>query len=278
MSKNKTVAKQISPSQQLQAELEPLPVEGTFVETAIEPLKNKMKEDKPLKVAHAAKMTEISASGKKVLGDIEDIMAATSYAESSLMHSYVQLGTLLLRVSEGEYYRNAIDVPYDENGQPQPIQNFSQYIAYLAKKYNKGQRSLYYYYSTVKALTTTVPEDQLNKMGIEKAKALAVVMKSIEATPDTETIAAVVAAPNKEAVTALLRTKYNLQKTEPEAGTWYEIGFYLEDGDRLLFDQQFEKAYRIGNFPSDMPEWKKQREAMKMFVAEFSTVTEQEKE
>jgi hypothetical protein len=227
-----------------------------------------------LKQKHAAQKVQRSKDGEKALVEVEKIIAANATLESQLEHSYVRLGTLLLVVSQGEYYRS-VEVEDPDTGEKVPCRSMGLYLECLAEKYNKGKRMLQYYLSTVKTLSPSVSGDNLNTMGIQKARALADITRMTDIQPDGETVKQVIGAPNVEAVKQLLFDKYHVKKTETPKGTWYPLeGFYVEDDDRALLDEAFKKAARIIKPTANMPDWMVRRESLKLMAAEFLNVPE----
>lgn len=257
--------------------------------TAIVPLKAKMGDGvgiadlseehvSAMKKKHAEYKEKQSKDGAKALAEVEKLIAANSTLESQLEHSYVKLGQLLLIVSQGEFYRS-IEVEDEDTGEMVPCRSMGRYLEALAAKYNKGKRMLQYYLSTVKTLMPGVSADNLNTMGIQKARKLADITRQTDILPDATTVQQVIAAPTVDAVAQLLFDKYKLTKVEAPKGTWYPMeGFYVEDNDRALLDEAFKKAARILKFSEAVPEWMRRRESLKLMAAEFLNVPEKSQE
>ena len=145
-----------------------------------------------------------------VLDKVDALVQQLAAAEILLEHGYARLGYLLSEVSEQGYWR-------DE------YQSFGEYIDAVAEKFNRGRTQIYHYFSTVKALRGSVSENDLNTMGITKAKVLADAIKVNGTLP--ENIMADALNSERTAKDLEKTVAVTLHKPEHEDSEWLDLKF-----------------------------------------------------
>ena len=219
---------------------------------------------KALKKVHEAIEVKDKEDGEAVLAEVEKTVAELSGVETNLEHSYVHLGSMLARISNNGYY-TLLGFP-----------SMAKYIEDLATKYNKGRAQLFGYTSTAKALLPFIDADQLNAIGISKAKELTKAVKATQTRPSDDILAA--AIDPKVTIATLRKLLYDLHKVPgTEKGTWYDKlaqGFYATPEEAQSLDAAFEKALRIANLPEATPDHMKRKVALYAWAQEFLNVPE----
>ena len=167
------------------------------------------------------------------LDAVETLLDSLAKDEALLETRYAKLGNLLVVVSRDELWRPTYE-------------SWGKYILHLAEKYNMGRTQLYAYFSSAKALLPYVSEDNLNAMGISKAKEIAKATKNRGATPERAIIeAACKEETTVEDVRRLLFEKYNLPAPDAPKGEWMDFqGFYVSTEERAVINAAFDAAKR----------------------------------
>jgi hypothetical protein len=219
---------------------------------------------KPLKKVHEDIEVKDKQEGEQVLAEVEKAVAELSTTEINLEHSYVHLGAMLARISNNGYY-TLLGFP-----------SMAKYIEDLATKYSKGRAQLFGYTSTAKALLPFIDADQLNAIGISKAKELTKAVKATQTRPSDDILAA--AIDPKVTIADLRKKLYDLHKVPgTEKGTWYDKlaqGFYATVEEQQALDAAFDKAMRIAGLPEGTPDHMKRKVALYAWAQEFLNVPE----
>ena len=219
---------------------------------------------KSLKKKHEEAQEIDKAEGEKTLAEAEKTIAELAGAESGLNHGYAKLAVLFNSISNNAYFQ-LLGFP-----------NMTKYLESLTEKYAKSRAQLCGYTSTAKALLPYITPDELNAIGINKAKELTKVVKSTQTKPSDDIIKAAI-DPNVtlSALQKLLVDQHRIPAIEK--GTWYDQlaqGFYATPEEKTLFDEAFAKAIRIANVAENVPDHLKRKVVLCMWAQEFLNVPE----
>lgn len=104
-------------------------------------------------------MSENLATQK--LSEVESLVEILAQAEQKLEAGYAHLGLLLDDVMKQRYWEGAYE-------------SFGAFMVHLSERYKIGRAQLYNYrHTATKLLEAGIEPDEMNKMGINKARALA---------------------------------------------------------------------------------------------------------
>jgi hypothetical protein len=154
------------------------------------------------------------------LKKVDDYLASLSATETSLNYGYAKLGTLLNTVSHCEYWREG-------------YKSFGSYLESLKEHYGRSRATLHNYFSTVKALLPYMSEDQLNKIGIEKARVLKKAIKQSGMAPSKELFES--AIDPKVTVKEMRSLAFKSDNSTAENSLWRDLDFSGE-----YTDEEFE--------------------------------------
>lgn len=192
--------------------------------------------------------------------ELEREMTAASTMLGELQGGFVRIGRHLKEVSENEYYR------------AYGFLSFGGFLESLQGRYRLERGQLYGYMGVIKQLGGTVANDDLEKMGIEKAKVVAQAARQSGRQPDAETISAATDADTTiKQLRATLEERKLLAAGEKPKGSWLELGgFFAETDDRALWKRVIACALRTDPvIPQDWPWWKQLREIWRRVCQEY---------
>ncbi len=236
--------------------------------TSVETPSTAIVKAKPLKAKHEEAQELDKAEGEKLLAEAEKAISELSGAESVLNHGYAKLAVLFNSIQNNAYYEL---LEFDSMG---------KYLESLTAKYNKGRTQLFGYTSTAKALLPYITPDELNAIGINKAKELTRVVKSTQTKPSDDILKA--AIDPKVTLADLQKLLVDQHKIPAvEKGTWYDRlaqGFYATAEEKTLFDEAFSKALRIAQTPDTVTDHLKRKIVLCMWAQEFLNVPEKSTE
>lgn len=194
-----------------------------------------------------------------VLQEVDILIGKLQGAEACLEHGYARLGLLLTEVSEKEFW-------HDVDG----CKSMNDYIRLLGEKYNRGRTQIYNYFATVKELRPYVTEQQLDDMGISKARELKSATKRSGFPPSQEIISeAVKPETTIEKVRELL---FNSGNPAPEnKGTWFDLaGFPVTPEELATINDAFEAACKTDPIISQsLPAWARKKEWILRMAMEY---------
>jgi hypothetical protein len=250
--------------------VEPTVIENGTVTTTIEKLSAALvaTPKKALKQKHEEKQEIDKAEGEKILAEAEKTVSELAGAESGLNHGYAKLAVLFNSISNNAYF------------QLLGFANMTKYLESLTEKYGKSRAQLCGYTATAKALLPYITPDELNAIGINKAKELTKVVKTSQTKPADDIIKA--AIDPKVTLADLQKLLVDQHKIPAvEKGTWYDKlsqGFYATPEEQKLFDEAITKALRIANVGENVPDHLKRKVVLCMWAQEFLNVPEKSHE
>jgi hypothetical protein len=227
-----------------------------------------IKTVKALKVKHTENEEAEKTAAHIALEAVDKMVGELTQVESGLEHSYAQFASLLVEVSNKEYYR-FLEFP-----------SMAKYIESISAKYGKCRAQLFGYVSTAKALLPYVSSDDLNTIGISKAKELTKAMKVTQKPIADDVLKA--AVDPKVTVKDLLKILGDKVRIPAvEKGTWcdkYSQGFYATKEETDLLDQAWDRAMKQANLGPDTPDHIKRKMFLYILAQEYLNVPEASQE
>lgn len=197
-------------------------------------------------------MTEELATQK--LSAVENLVEQLADAEQKLEAGYAHLGLLLDDVMKQRYWEGTYE-------------SFGSFMAHLSDKYNVGRAQLYNYRHTVtKLLEAGIEPEDMNKMGINKARALA----KVENPPASVIEAALNPTVTAKQVENMLDEALN--RPPRENAEWHNLQFkfYLTDEEYATLNDAANAA-RHGDpsIPNDVSETEQNKQIVLKWAQEY---------
>lgn len=197
-------------------------------------------------------MTEALATQK--LSAVESLVEQLADAEQKLEAGYAHLGLLLDDVMKQRYWEGTYE-------------SFGSFMAHLSEKYNVGRAQLYNYRHTVtKLLEAGIEPEEMNKMGINKARALA----RVENPPANVIEAALKPTVTAKQVENMLDEA--LHRPQREDTEWHNLQFkfYLTDEEYATLSDAANAA-RHGDpaIPNDVSETEQNKQIVLKWAQEY---------
>lgn len=201
-------------------------------------------------------MTEALATQK--LSEVESLVEQLAAAEQKLEAGYAHLGLLLDDVMKNHYWEGAYE-------------SFGSFMAHLSEKYRVGRAQLYNYRSTATALLEAgIEPEEMNKMGINKARILAVTAKQNGTVPAPMVEAALEPQITVKDVKKMMFDTLHLPPDENME--WLDLGFafYVTDEERATFDDAMNAArHEDPPIPVDIAESSQRKQAALKIMSDY---------
>ena len=171
-------------------------------------------------------MTEVlmNAEAQSKLIEVEALVSKLAEAEKQLEAGYAQLGLLLEDVVKYRYWIGSYE-------------SFGEFMMHLSTKYNVGRAQLYNYRTTATALLGAgITPDEMNTMGINKARVLADAAKHEGHIPSKMIEAALQPQATTKDIRKILFETFN--RPPDENNDWFDLGFefYATEEQRETFN------------------------------------------
>lgn len=192
-----------------------------------------------------------------LLGHVDNLLDTAGQAHANLMRMYAQLGAALLEVRNTRAWMH------------RDHHSWNAYLKEASERFGRGRTALYGYVSVAEQLLPIAGHDDLVRMGVTKASALAQFVKTTGRRPSDELMQA--ALDNGVRIEDFQNQVHEEGHIFPaERGKWHTLGFFADDSEWLEIKQAIECAKGVDPaIPNDMPEPAQVREVLLRFCREF---------
>ena len=176
-------------------------------------------------------MTELTTTELK--SNIDRLVTEISENHFQMGRKMVQLGSFLMTVKNSRAWHDW------------GFETFGQYIESLQSRVDRSRMQLFAYKSIAETLLPLVPEDRLEKMGINKALVLKSAVKSTGKSPSAELIDKATSKITTEEFEGVVAEEYGFS-TVNEPGTYYSLGgFKVTAEEKKELEYAFSVAERV---------------------------------